>query len=149
MPRPLAVSRLHPTTSDKAHTPEEIVAKLRQAEVLVAQGKSVAEAVQTIGVATRFSWRVAMWRNCLSRLIRRSMRMERQKAAGDGRGAVRGHEAITAVLGDVRRAASARAGCTGLLRATGAPGLLFGVVVDMMVSQHMLENRAGQRRGGP
>jgi hypothetical protein len=30
----------------KAHTPEEIVAKLRQVEVLVGQGKSVAEAVR-------------------------------------------------------------------------------------------------------
>jgi putative transposase len=28
----------------KAHTPEEIVAKLRQVEVLAAQGKAVAEA---------------------------------------------------------------------------------------------------------
>ena len=34
----------------KAHTPEEIVAKLRQVEVLAAQGKSVAEAVRSIGV---------------------------------------------------------------------------------------------------
>ena len=35
----------------KAHTPEEIVAKLRQVEVLAAQGKAVAEAVRSIGVA--------------------------------------------------------------------------------------------------
>jgi putative transposase len=28
----------------KAHTPEEIVAKLRQAEVLIGQGKTVADA---------------------------------------------------------------------------------------------------------
>ena len=34
----------------KAHPPEEIVAKLRQVEVLAAQGKSVAEAVRSIGV---------------------------------------------------------------------------------------------------
>ena len=34
----------------KAHTPEEIVAKLRQVEVLAAQGKAVAEAVRSIGV---------------------------------------------------------------------------------------------------
>ena len=33
----------------KAHTPEEIVAKLRQVEVLAAQGKTVAEAVRAIG----------------------------------------------------------------------------------------------------
>ena len=30
----------------KAHTPEEIVAKLRQVEVLVGQGKTVADAVR-------------------------------------------------------------------------------------------------------
>jgi putative transposase len=34
----------------KAHTPEEIVAKLRQVEVLAGQGKSVNEAVRSIGV---------------------------------------------------------------------------------------------------
>ena len=40
----------------KAHTPEEIVAKLRQVEVLVGQGKSVAEAIRAIGV-TEVTWR--------------------------------------------------------------------------------------------
>jgi putative transposase len=35
----------------KAHTPEEIVAKLRQVEVLAAQGKAVAEAARSIGVS--------------------------------------------------------------------------------------------------
>ncbi len=34
----------------KRHTPEEIVAKLRQVEVLAAQGQSVADAVRSIGV---------------------------------------------------------------------------------------------------
>ena len=32
------------------HTPEEIVAKLRQVDVLLSQGRSVGEAVRTIGV---------------------------------------------------------------------------------------------------
>jgi transposase InsO family protein len=43
----------------KTYTPEEIVAKLRQAEVLVGQGKSVAEAVRAIGVTepTYYRWR--------------------------------------------------------------------------------------------
>ena len=43
----------------KAHTPEEIVAKLRQAEVLIGQGKTVAEAVRAIGVTepTYYRWR--------------------------------------------------------------------------------------------
>ena len=31
--------------------PEEIVAKLRQADVLIAQGQSVAEAIRAIGVS--------------------------------------------------------------------------------------------------
>jgi len=34
----------------KHHKPEEIVAKLRQVEVLVGQGKPIAEGVQAIGV---------------------------------------------------------------------------------------------------
>jgi len=34
----------------KRHKPEEIVAKLRQVDVLTSQGRSVAEAVRTIGV---------------------------------------------------------------------------------------------------
>ena len=34
----------------KRHKPEEIVAKLRQVEVLTAQGRSVAEAIRSIGV---------------------------------------------------------------------------------------------------
>jgi transposase-like protein len=43
----------------KQHKPEEIVAKLRQVEVLTAQNKLVAEAVRTIGVteATYYRWR--------------------------------------------------------------------------------------------
>ncbi len=39
----------------KAHTPEEIVAKLRQVEVLAAQGKAVSEAVRSIGVTEQSS----------------------------------------------------------------------------------------------
>ena len=34
----------------KRHKPEEIVAKLRQADVLISQGQSVADAVRAIGV---------------------------------------------------------------------------------------------------
>ena len=43
----------------KHHKPEEIVAKLRQVEVLMAQGKAVSEAVRAIGVteATYYRWR--------------------------------------------------------------------------------------------
>ena len=43
----------------KRSTPEQIVAKLRQVEVLTAQGKPVAEAVPAIGVTepTYYRWR--------------------------------------------------------------------------------------------
>ena len=43
----------------KHHKPEEIVAKLRQVEVLVGQGKPVTDAVRAIGVteATYYRWR--------------------------------------------------------------------------------------------
>ncbi len=37
----------------KRHTPEEIVAKLRQVDVLTSQGKTSAEAIRSIGVASR------------------------------------------------------------------------------------------------
>ena len=41
------------------HKPEEIVAKLRQVEVLTGQGKAVTEAVRAIGVSepTYYRWR--------------------------------------------------------------------------------------------
>ena len=43
----------------KRHTPEEIVAKLRQVDVPVSQGVPVAEAVRQIGVTevTYYRWR--------------------------------------------------------------------------------------------
>jgi hypothetical protein len=46
-------------TARKKAAPEEIVAKLRQAEVLVGKRKAVAEAVQAIGVTepTYYRWR--------------------------------------------------------------------------------------------
>ena len=47
--------------SQKEHKPEEIVAKLRQADVLLPQGRTVGEAVRTIGVTpfTYYRWREA------------------------------------------------------------------------------------------
>ena len=43
----------------KRHKPEEIVAKLRQVDVPVSQGQSVADAVRAIGVTevTYYRWR--------------------------------------------------------------------------------------------
>jgi putative transposase len=45
--------------SRKRHKPEEIVAKLRQVEVLTAQGRTVAEAIRSVGVTevTFYRWR--------------------------------------------------------------------------------------------
>ena len=47
------------TMARKRHKPEEIVAKLRQVDVLTGQGKSIAEAVRMIAVTetTYFRWR--------------------------------------------------------------------------------------------
>ena len=45
--------------SRKRHTAEEIVAKLRQVDVRLAQGQSVADAIRSIGVTevTYYRWR--------------------------------------------------------------------------------------------
>ena len=45
--------------SKKRHTAEEIVSKLRQVDVLTAQGRTVAEAIRQIGVTevTYYRWR--------------------------------------------------------------------------------------------
>ncbi len=43
----------------KRHKPEEIVAKLRQADVLISRGKPVADAVRAIGVTEGADYR---WR---------------------------------------------------------------------------------------
>ena len=43
----------------KRYTPEEIVAKLRQVDVLVSQGQNIADAIRQIGVneVTYYRWR--------------------------------------------------------------------------------------------
>ena len=45
--------------ASKRHTPEQIVAKLRQVDVLTSQGTLVADAVRSIGVTevTYYRWR--------------------------------------------------------------------------------------------
>ncbi len=40
----------------KRHSPEEIVAKLRQVDVMVSQGRALGEAVRAIGVAGGAGW---------------------------------------------------------------------------------------------
>jgi putative transposase len=48
-----------PQMARKSYKPEEIVAKLRQVDVLASQGRSVAEAIRSIGVSevTYYRWR--------------------------------------------------------------------------------------------
>ena len=51
--------------AQKKHKPEEIVSKLRQVDVLVSQGRPVAEAIRAIGVTafTYYRWRKELWRS--------------------------------------------------------------------------------------
>src|SRR5918997_6590074 len=55
----MGLSRRRTEMASKKHRPEEAVAKLRQVDVLVAQGQSVAEAIRAIGVTevTYCRWR--------------------------------------------------------------------------------------------
>ena len=47
--------------SRKRHKPEEIVSKLRQVDVLVSQGQTVADAIRAIGV-TEVGFGTSCWR---------------------------------------------------------------------------------------
>lgn len=51
---------MEPNMARKRHKPEEIIAKLRQVDVLTGQGRSISEAVKTIAVTetTYFRWRL-------------------------------------------------------------------------------------------
>src|SRR6476660_3104668 len=55
----VGLNRRRTEMASKKHRPEEAVAKLRQVDVLVSQGQSVAEAVRSIGVTevTYYRWR--------------------------------------------------------------------------------------------
>lgn len=65
----------------EAHTPEEIVAKLRLAEVLVGQGKTVADAVRGIGVTepTYYRWQAEFGGLKLDQ-VKRLKELERENA---------------------------------------------------------------------
>jgi putative transposase len=66
----------------KRSTPEQIVAKLRQVEVLTAQGKPVAEAVRAIGVTEPTYYR---WRSEYGGLKLDQVKRLRQLEAGNAR----------------------------------------------------------------
>jgi hypothetical protein len=57
----------------KRHKPEEIVAKLRQVDVMVSQGQSVADAVRAIGVTE-----VGFGTSCS--MARSSIRLRRRRS---------------------------------------------------------------------
>ena len=65
----------------KRYTPEEIVAKLRQVDVVTAQGRPLGEAVKTIGVTDTTYHR---WRNEFGRLkldqVKRLKELEAENA---------------------------------------------------------------------
>ena len=63
----------------KRHRPEEIVAKLRQVDVLTGQGTSVAEAIRAIGVTevTYYRWRQE-YGGLKSDQVRRMKELERE-----------------------------------------------------------------------
>src|SRR3712207_4011735 len=55
----MGLNRRRTEMASKKHRPEEAVAKLRQVDVLVSQGQTVAEAIRAIGVTevTYYRWR--------------------------------------------------------------------------------------------
>lgn len=65
----------------KAHAPEDIVAKLQEAEVLVGRGKTVADAVRSIGVTepTYYRWRAEFGGLRLDQVLRLKA-LERENA---------------------------------------------------------------------
>ena len=69
----------------KRHKPEEIVAKLRQVDVLTSQGQTVANAVRAIGVTevTHYRWRQE-YGGLKSVQVRRMKDLELEPAAAQG-----------------------------------------------------------------
>ena len=65
----------------RTHTPEETVSKLRQVEVLTAQGRTVSEAVRSIGVTdqTYYRWRAEFGGLKLDQ-VKRLKELERENA---------------------------------------------------------------------
>ena len=77
----------------KRYTPEEIVAKLRQVDVLVSQGQNIADAIRQIGVSevTYYRWRQeygglkADQVKRLKELEQENSRLRREDRTHDGR----------------------------------------------------------------
>jgi putative transposase len=67
--------------ASKRHTPEQIVAKLRQVDVLTSQGTSVADAIRSIGVTevTYYRWRQE-FKGLRSNQVKRLKNLETENA---------------------------------------------------------------------
>jgi putative transposase len=67
--------------SKKRHTAEEIVIKLRQADVLTARGRTATEAIRSIGVTevTYYRWR-SEYRDLKSDQVKRLKELEAENA---------------------------------------------------------------------
>jgi transposase len=65
----------------KTYRPEEIIAKLRQAEVLIGQGKKMPEVIKTLGVheVTYYRWRKEYGGLSISQ-VKRLKELERENA---------------------------------------------------------------------
>src|SRR5437762_4755831 len=97
----------------KSYKPEEIVAKLRQVDVLTTQGKNVAEAIRSIGVSEVTYYR---WRQEFGGFKRRPG----EAAEGPGNGE---HPVASCGVGSDTRQADIAGGISGkLLRACAALG---------------------------
>ncbi len=51
--------------SRKRHTAEQIIGKLREAEVALASGQTVVDVCRTLGITEQASGRAAQWRDLL------------------------------------------------------------------------------------
>jgi predicted secreted protein len=103
----------------KAHTPQDIVAKLRQAEVLVGSGKTVADAERAIGVTepTCYRWRTELGGLKLDQAKRLK---ELERANARLREAVSDLTLEKAILKEVRREGDEPRAAAGLRRASRA-----------------------------
>ena len=118
----------------KRHKPEEIITKLRQVDVLVSQGSSVADAVRSIGVTevTSYRWRQG-YGGLKSDQVKRVKELETEnsrlrKAIADLRRKL------------VRRLAHAGSTFSGV-RASDKPGAVQVICADPLLQMHLGKQR--------